>query len=421
MNPPEPSARRDASPNNRPRVLLLTHRVPYPPDRGDRIRSWHVLSALAQHADISLACLSDAPLHREAAERIRKLTTQSAIQPITRFASAVRGGLAFAHGQAITPAWFSRDALRQKILAWHAEQPFDAIYVFCSGMISYLDGLLEGPKRPRVILDLVDVDSAKWADLAERAPWPLRTILRTEAQRLRGIEHDQGSRADALLLVTEAERRLYLERVGGGQPKVSPNGVDLQRFAPLPDCPGKTLAFVGVMNYWPNVEAADWFARKVLPRIRSRVPGANLKIIGRSPSRAVRNLRHLDGVTVTGPVEDVREHLRTATAVVAPLLTARGVQNKVLEAMACQRAVVCTPQAAQGIDAIEGQEILIARHADAWAEQIDLLLNDSPRRRTIAAAAYARVQALGSWNKALASLPNIVLGNEQHRPTRKAA
>ncbi|MEQ9461567.1 MAG: TIGR03087 family PEP-CTERM/XrtA system glycosyltransferase [Phycisphaeraceae bacterium] len=407
--------------NSRPRVLMLTHRVPHPPDRGDRIRSWHILCALAQHADVSLACLSDAPLSRESHAKLSAMTQQSAIQPITRAGSLVRGGVSWAQGKAITPAWFSRDNLHRKVLAWHKQQPFDAIYVFCSGMLTYLKGMLDGPNRPRLIVDLVDVDSAKWSELAKRAPWPLSEVLKTEAHRLQGLEREQGTSADAVLLVTEAERRLYLDRVGGGNLKVVPNGVDLTRFAPLPDYHGKTLAFVGVMNYWPNIEAADWFARRVLPRARQTCPGATFKIIGRSPARSVRALGSLDGVTVVGAVDDVREQLRTVTAVVAPLLTARGVQNKVLEAMACQRAVICTPQAARGVDAKAGEELLVARNADDWAHQINHILTHTTHRQAVATAARQRIEAMGGWNQALAGLPSIVLGESSSQSARKAA
>ncbi|QDU71226.1 TIGR03087 family PEP-CTERM/XrtA system glycosyltransferase [Mucisphaera calidilacus] len=399
---------------------MLTHRVPYPPDRGDRIRSWHVLCALAQHADVSLGCLSDAPVPSPSLKKLDALTDRLSIQPISRMGSAMRGGLSWVRGEAITPAWFSRDSLRKRVQAWQSERPFDAIYVFCTGMIRYLDGLLDGPKRPRVILDLVDVDSAKWSELAKRAPWPIREILKTEADRLKGVEQTHGGGADAVLLVTEAERKLYLERVGGGNPRVVPNGVDLSRFAPLPDYHGRTLAFVGVMNYWPNVEAVDWFARSVLPRIRSRCPGTTFKIIGRSPGRAVRSLCRMDGVVVVGPVDDVREQLRTVSVVVAPLLTARGVQNKVLEAMACERAVVCTPQAARGVDAQEGLELAVARHADDWAVCLDSLLSDGDARRRMAAAARARVESMGGWGHALSSLPEIVFGRDSSG-LRKAA
>ena len=402
------------------RVLFLTHRLPYPPDRGDRIRSFHLLRYLAQRFDVTVGCVSDEPVTEDQRQMLASLASQVAIEPIDRRWSAVRGGTALLTGRAVTPAMLYRKRLARRLLNWHSQMPFDAVLTFCTGMIGYSRDLLAAKHRPRHILDLVDVDSIKWTRYADGSHWPLRWVYRTESRRLSRIE--RGDDADAITVISEDERRAYHREIRiNNRVQVVGNGVDLDYFTPLPDSQQPTIAFVGVLNYRPNVDGITWFAHHVLPRIRQRVPAARLLIVGRDPSASVTRLNDQPGVEVVGPVADVRTALAQAATVVAPLHMAPGVQNKVLEAMASQRAVVCTHAAAGGIDAQPGRHLLTADDPASFAHHVTRMLEDRPARQRLATAARQQVERHYNWAHVLTPMADLLRGQPSNPSWREAA
>ena len=399
-----------------PRVLLLTHRLPYPPDRGDRIRSYHLVKLLSAHTHLGIACTSNEPVWLQHHQLLRTMAERVVIQPVLNVWGGIRGTAAFLAGRAVTPACFYRQGLADSILQWHEQKPFDVVLTFCTGMVHYARLLTDGPGRKfnpgiRHVLDLVDVDSLKWRAYARSSYSPLRIVYGAEARRLGRIESGAEDRFDAITVVSENEARAYREHVGD-HPRLTVvrNGVNLDYFHPLSDVeddqgegPGDpgTLAFVGVLNYKPNVQGIRWFVKRVMPLLRARIRGAKLLVVGRHPSRAVKDLQQHPGVEVVGSVPDVRTYIARASVVIAPLLIARGVQNKVLEAMASQRVVVCSPQAASGIDTTEGRPLLVAESPDQWVEHLSHVMTDRVDRTKIAQAGRRYVEQHCSWEQCL--------------------
>lgn len=423
----QPDQARAHAPASHPRpvnrVLMLCHRLPYPPDRGDRIRSYHLLKQLANHFDMAIACTSDEPVWLQHHQLLSTIAKRVTIQPITRTVSAVRGGWALATGRAITPATFFRGALAEQMLQWHEEQPFDAVLTFCSGMVHYARLLTlpalrrrsicaaDHDQPPRHVLDLVDVDSAKWRSYAQATLSPMRLVYGAEARRLKQIEAGKVDRYDAITVISEAEKQAYRDHVGADQPvHVVNNGVAIDYFRPAPDAGGHQLVFVGVLNYKPNTMALTWFVKHVMPRLRQRVDDAALMIVGRNPNETVLELDQVDGVKVVGSVPDVRDYLHQATAVIAPLQIARGVQNKVLEAMASGRAVVCSPEAADGIDACPDRELLIAKDPDQWCDKIAALFQSQDMRCRIAEAGRRFVEQHHDWSACARPMVDLLRG-----------
>ncbi len=408
-----------ASPRKR-RVLMLTHRLPYPPDRGDRIRSYHMLRTLCEHFDMAIACTSDEPVWLQHHQLLSTMAQRVAIMPIGPRWSRWRGLRALAMGRAITPSCYFRLGLGQQILQWHEQAPFDAVLTFCTGMIEYAR-LLTSPRNgvpaqlptPRHVIDLVDVDSVKWRQYA-RGTWvPMRWVFQAEARRLSQIEAGRHDRFDAVTVTTHAEAEVYRNSVGGDiQPHVVTNGVDLEYFEVQPDAHSKTIVFVGVLDYRPNVDGITWFVEKVMPRMRQAEPEAQLVIVGRHPIRRVHDLAARPGVEVVGSVPDVRYYLARAAAVIAPLRIARGVQNKVLEAMASQRVVVCSPAAACGIDATDGEHLIVADQPQQWVEHIQRIFTDDAWRTRLASSARQLVEQRYNWSSCLQ--PMIELLNADH-------
>lgn len=396
----------------RKRILMLTHRAPYPPDRGDRIRAYHLLRTLSKHFDVSLACTTDETAWLQYHQALDEVSEQVAITPISPLYTRLRGGIALLCGKPVTPASFYRASLADTIVQWHQTKPFDAVLTFCTGMIEYARLLMKQDNPPKHhVLDLVDVDSAKWDSYASDSKGLMRWVYHTEAKRIRVIETGKADNIDHITVVSDREREIYNTSVGkNDRLEVIGNGVDLDYFYPLEDCDAHTIAFVGVLNYRPNVDGMVWFVQHVMPLLLDRLPDAKLRIIGRHPTQRVLDLNDHAGVEVVGSVSDVREYLRDAGAVIAPLRIARGVQNKVLEAMACSRAVIVSPEAAQGVHAQDGRHLLVADSPKQWAQRIDHVLTNAPLRQRLAKEARAQVELRYNWDSQLHPMVELLGG-----------
>ncbi len=407
----------------RKRVLFLTHRVPYPPDRGDRIRAFHILQFLARRYDVSLAAVSDEPVTAEQMQVIEGFAERVAVQRINPRWSKVRGLLSLAAGGAVTPSYFYRNALARTIESWHQATPFDAVITLCTGMIQYARHI---PRPARQILDLVDVDSAKWNEYARHSKAPMRWIYAAEAKRLRDIEAGSRDQLDGIAVVSDAEAATYRAEVGNHVGLTTlRHAVDVDYHQPMMDAGArgsKTIVFIGVLNYKPNVEGIRWFVQNVMPALRQRVPDMKLQIIGRHPSPQVLELGNEANVEVVGSVPDVRPYLNDAIACIAPLQIARGVQTKVLEAMASSRVAVCSVGAAQGIHAEDDRHLLICKTPQQWAAALERVINDDTLRTRIAGEARRRIEEQYRWDKCYEPLENLIEGSASRAvPARRLA
>lgn len=394
-------------------ILFLAHRVPFPPDRGDKMRSYHLLRHLAGLARVHLATFADDAADLAHADALRPLLAGLHVEIRTRSRSSA-GFAALAGGRAVSVALFDSSTMRAAVDATLSAQDIDTIFAFSGQMAQYVPS----SGAPRFVMDFVDMDSAKFAAYAADGAGPMRWVNRREGRRLFDFERKVAARADVSLFVSEAEAALFRARSGLGVDRVQvlENGIDLDVYDPAADFAplgaarpgqGPLIVFTGQMDYRPNAEAVTQFATRSLPAIRAAVPTAHFAIVGRNPDAQIRGLADLPGVTVTGAVPDVRSWLVAADVVVAPLRLARGVQNKVLEAMAMARPLVVSPAAHEGIDATPGVHLVVADAADE-ADAVVGLLADPVRARTIAAAGRARIEARYGWPARLAGLAALV-------------
>ncbi len=401
-------------------ILFLVHRAPWPPDRGDRIRSWHLFRTLRAIAPVHVAALADSAADAEVAHA--KLAPLAASCTI-----AVRGrGLGRARAMATALAMrlpASVQSFHDAGLARHVKALIDGgtighIVVFSSQMAPYVPVDCAIP----MTMDFVDVDSAKFEAYAAEDRWGLmRWVHAREGRLLKAYEATVAQRARRSLFVSEAEAALFRARWSGhaGRVMTLENGIDLDRFSPDGDWAplsagergaGPLAVFTGQMDYRPNIEAVACFACEVMPILRAAVPDARFAIVGRDATAQVRALAALPGVIVTGSVPDTRPWIAAASAVVAPLKVARGVQNKLLEAMAMARPVVASPGAAQGIDAQDGVHLTVARTATATAEAVAELMRDPARGDAMGRRGRMRMVERYSWEATLAPLASIVGG-----------
>lgn len=394
---------------DRPNILFLTHRVPHPPNRGDRIRSWNILRFLAERANIHLACLTDEPISESSQQELHRLCQRVAIEPLSGTRRWMNGVWSLARGSSATEGLFQSARLSEQIQQWASTIPFDSVLVFCSSMFQFVRSL-EFQAIP-VVVDLVDVDSEKWLNYADSAAFPKSLLYRLEAKRVRQLEIEIAQSSKAVTLVSEEEVKLFRQFCPKKNVHAIGNGVDLDYFHPAPpeyqkrerDKPFK-LIFVGVLDYRANLEGLRWFCKEVWPEARKQIPSIELDLVGRRPGDAVRQLAALPGINLIGEVEDVRPYVWHADIVIAPLTIARGIQNKVLEAMAMVKPVLATPQAVEGTGAIAGKHLLAAELAQDWIDVIVELSNRLDMNLPLAEAARNYVLNECTWEEQLALL-----------------
>lgn len=386
-------------------VLFLSHRVPYPPNRGDKIRSWNILNAIAAIAPVHVVAFADQGTSGQVPAPIKEISASVTLIPPTRSRLAAMMS-ALATGRPASVELFRDDRVQTRVDVLVRDGTISTIYAFSGQMGQYVR-----PNSPvRFVMDFVDMDSAKFEALGSRSGLT-GLANRREARRLFAFERSLAQRADLSLFVSDAEANLFRDRTGlSDRVAVLENGIDVERFDPLGvapaphDCGSPLIVFTGQMDYAPNIEAVSVFARKAMPAIRTIHPNAGFAIVGRAPTLDVRLLERLPGVHVTGEVDDTRAWLASADVVVAPLLLARGIQNKVLEAMAMGRPVVASSAAAEGIDAVPGRDFLVSDGSGAVLS----LLGDRARAAAIGAAARSRMLERYRWDRQLSALPDIL-------------
>jgi len=411
-------------------ILFLAHRIPYPPDKGDKIRSWNMLKWLTTRARVHLGAFLDDPADFTHEAFLRGLCASVKLIPVSAASKPWRALKGLATGQPLSVALLQDAAMTAWVRATLADNPVDALFAFSGQIAPYI---LPHTAGRRSVMDLVDLDSEKWAQYAAEDHGPRSMVYAREGRRLLAFEAEIAAKVDATLFVSEDEAALFRARVGvaGVRVHALSNGVDLDCFSPdadfarVPaeghDLGGPLVVFVGAMDYRPNIDAARWFVAHVWPRVREAVPSARFFVVGSKPGTHTLALGTTPGVTVIGRVADVRPYLAAADIVVAPLQIARGMQNKVLEAMAMARAVVATPQAREGIAAEPGRDLLIESDAPAFAATCLALLADPGRAATIGHAARSRMEAAYTWDANLRLLDRLLLGDARGAPAREAA
>jgi sugar transferase (PEP-CTERM/EpsH1 system associated) len=395
-------------------LLYLCHRIPYPPNKGDKIRSFHLLRYLTQHYRVHLGCFIDDAddwAHRATLEQMCASTCFVGLDKRWATLKSAQGLLT---GEALSLPYYASPRLQAYADAVTRQHTVERVVVFSSTMAQFVGPDLR--QRARVVVDFVDVDSDKWRQYAASKRWPMSALYRREAQRLGVYEAHVASWASASVLVSAQEAALFQQLVPSCATKTTffENGVDTVYFDPTLDLPNpyppgaSVMVFTGAMDYWANVDAVVWFAQEVLPRIRTQHGEAQFYIVGSRPAEAVKQLANLPGVTVTGSVPDVRPYLKFAQCAVAPLRIARGIQNKVLEALAMAKPVLATSMAAEGIRFDEAFTIHIVDEPADMATQALRWLTAADDLATVGARGRAFVLQSYGWDAKLARVGQLL-------------
>ena len=395
-------------------ILFLAHRLPFPPDRGDKIRAHHLLKALAELAPVHVGCFAESISDYLHLPKLNVIAASHCV-PLRSTGVVAPGLRALAIGRTVSETAFDSEQLRKWVDRTIAEHTVDTIVVFSGQMGQFVPRSFTG----RLVVDLCDVDSAKFEAYAAGGSFPRKLIDAREGRLLRMVEADLATRADHTLFVSVEEAALFRSRLddhASAQVSAIRNGIDSDYFDPssvqaeaeLVRSQGPHFVFTGQMDYQPNITACERVVKCLLPRIREIHRDARFHIVGRAPVASLRKLDAKDGVRVWGEVSDIRSFLAGADIILAPLTIARGVQNKVLEAMAMARPVLLSSEAATGIAARDGEHFAIADSDDAMIERALSMLADDKATSTMASAARNYVVHNQGWPAMMAPLAALI-------------
>ena len=367
------------------KLLFLVHRLPYPPNKGDKIASFNLLRFLAARYDVFVGTFIDDPDDRQHLDKVREYCSDLCapeIKPGLARIASLRGLLT---GEALSLPYLRSNRLMEWTARVLRDHRPERVVIFSGPMAQYVSGRI--PDGAITLFDMVDVDSEKWRSYGERKAWPMNWLYRREADKLLAFERRMAREFDSTVFVSKEEAELFrgLAPESAHKTTYRIQGVDSDFFDPGRDYPNPypgtapALVFTGAMDYWPNVDAVTWFAEQAFPRIRAAVPGALFCIVGMRPAPEVARLAEQPGIMVTGSVPDVRPYLAHAHAAALPLRIARGIQNKVLEAMSMQLPVIATPGAMTGIQPFPGFGPSISEDPESLAAAAITLLSQ-PRR-----------------------------------------
>lgn len=381
-------------------ILYLVHRLPYPPNKGDKVRSYNLLKHLIKRHRVFLGTFIDDPEDEAHIATLQGLCADFHVARLNPRRAKIRSLNGLLAGDPLTLRYYRDAGLQQWVDSTCRHQKIDAAVIFSSAMAQYV----QGKQRMPLLIDFVDVDSAKWTQYAPQHRWPMSWLYRREGKFLLAYERKMAAQASRSFFVTDAEMALFAQLAPECSIRVEAmcNGVDADFFSPDPERVSPyavdevPVVFTGAMDYWPNVDAVTWFVSEVLPGLLQRQPQLRFYIVGRSPTPEVLALAG-EHVAVTGTVPDVRPYLQHAGVVVAPLRIARGIQNKILEAMAMERPVIATADCAAPVDADKETELLTATTPDEFIVAIERQLANPATAAAIGRAARARVIARYSW------------------------
>lgn len=400
------------------RILFICHRIPAPPNKGDKIRSFNIIKNLAENNNIHLAFLIDNEAdiqNLNLLERFAQNIYYDTISPkIKKISSFIRALLS---SQPVSVPYFYSKKLQKKIDYVLDTHPIDCVFCYSSPTAEYLyrsrhrNGLL---KKIPWVMDLIDVDSHKWRQYAGNTSQPLKWLYRREAELLLQYEIEIVQNFQHTLLVSESEKQLFHQYYSTLKIQAVSNGVDLVHFAPGQGAPppysSPSLVFTGAMDYWPNIDGVTWFVESIFPLIQREIPNVQFHIVGSNPASEVIRLGQIEGVHVTGFVNDVRDYLALADICVIPLRIARGIQNKVLEAMAMGKAVVCSPGALEGIAADPGKDVLVSESSADFAHSVVTILKNPNLQEMLGKQARLCMQQKYEWSKTLENLNHLLTG-----------
>lgn len=439
------------------KILYLCHRIPYPPNKGDKIRSFNEIKYLSSFHEVHLVCLADNPTDLRYENDLKKYCKRVCVIQLKTVWARAKSLAALIYNRPISVGYFYSKLLQATVNRWLSSNHYDSVMCFSSPMAEYIfrspfmsdrfafrdksfsqanQSSSEAVVRPLatssvplLVMDFCDVDSDKWLQYSGQTRFPLSFIYRIENRHLFEYEKKINQLFDYSIFVSHAEANLFVRLFPEAKNiSVIPNGVDYEYFSPGRSYTVETdesltelnelkklnkhkkpiLLFTGAMDYYANVDGVTWFCNDIFPLLKKKFPKAQFYIVGSNPHAKVKELGKRDGVESTGFVEDIRPYYQSANVCVIPLRLARGVQNKVLEAMAMGKPVVTTTKAIEGIQAVPEKHVLIEDTPQGFCDAVLRLLKDRETRERLGAKGRKFVEERYDWTTNMKKLDSII-------------
>ena len=398
-------------------LLILSHRVPFPPNKGEKIRTYHQIEYLkAIGHQVQVICPLEGANDQLYCEQLsEKLdVTCTGIKIGNRKLKMLAGLI---KGKALSVANFYDSSLQQKIDEYLARETVDTIICTASSMAEYIFNSSSVNTQTNLVMDFMDLDSDKWRQYAQRSAFPKSWVYQREQKLLAAYELKIAAKFNSCLFISDAEVELFCKNLAdNSQVHAIANGIDTSLFKVNLErdySSAPRLLFTGVMDYLPNVDAVVWFVESVWPQVIEKYPEAQFYIAGMNPNEKVKALDKKQGIVVTGFVEDIMPYYDLATLFIAPFRIARGVQNKVLQAMACGLPVVTTNSGGEGIDYTDSGNLIIANTEDEIFEKIQYCIENPAQSREIGLNAAELIQQGYSWTGKLKMLGKLIESNSK--------
>jgi sugar transferase (PEP-CTERM/EpsH1 system associated) len=394
-------------------VLFLAQRVPYPPDRGDRITTWNILRAFLERGDrVRVLAFAENDADVEAIQELERRGCEI-IAP--RISPTWRRRLSARHllgKQPITLPYFRHPELDQAMARWVHETRPDLVFGYSSSMGQYILRQLPALEGVPKVMQFAELDSDKWRQYAASSGALGRWVYGREARLLLEFERELARQMDLNFVVSDIERELFEREIPGAPCAVLTNGVDLEAFRPAEEDAREphTLIFTGVMDYRPNLDSVQRFVQGIWPALREEWPDARFLVVGKNVPPELKSLHGKDGIETSGWVPSTLPWFDRASIAVVPMRIARGVQNKVLESMACGLPTVVSPKAFEGIDAIDREEILVADTDADFIREIQQLLREPEQARQLGQKARQAMEQRYSWSAIHERLEELIAG-----------
>lgn len=388
------------------RILFVCHRLPFPPNRGGKIRPFNMIRHLHQKHEVVVASLAESQDEREAGRELDKYCAEVLVEVVPKSVRWRQAISSVASSEPSSVAYFRSSKLHDRVKQRLTRERFDLVLVHCAFVAQYVHDWRGGVK----LLDFGDLDSEKWAEYASHHSLPLSIGYALEAWKLRRYEQWLATQFHHCTFTTRGERDAFEKHGGKTGCSIIPNGVDTAYFAPDPHrrTDKHVILFLGRMDYFPNIDGIKYFVKEIFPLIRAQRPGAQLRIVGSNPHADVARLGRIDGITVTGHVADVRPHAADAAVAVAPLRLARGTQNKILECLAMGVPVVATTAAAKGVQAVPGRDLIVTDCPETFAHRVIQIMEDEELRNRLVSSGREQVKAAHSWATSMESLQRLL-------------